>query len=529
MEFKHMLNKLRIEKNLSQSKLAEKLGISHQAVQKWESGDSTPDVERIIKIANFFGVTIDYLLHGTSARASEALMQQKTLRPAYAELHPWELYSEYLNTEFRQCTEEGLDIDAYEDVFTGIAKLPRGHHKTALANVLFDIVNTANYTEACPYSEPSEYDAICAERNGWSLPTVSLNPAVLQSKIEGAWYGRICGCLLGKPIEGIRTNELLPLLKETNNYPLSRYLSNAEMTDSVCSRYHFPLSGRCYADNITCAPADDDTNYTVLYQKIVDDYGRNFTPSNIADAWMYYQPKNAYCTAERVAFRNFVAGYRPPQSASYQNPFREWIGAQIRADYFGYINPGNPEAAAEMAWRDGCISHTKNGIYGEMFVAAMLAAAAVSDSIPEIIQAGLSQIPMRSRLYQAIIRIVDLYNNGTSPKDCFADIHQRWDEHNEHDWCHTISNAEIVVAALLYGNNDYARSICMAVETGFDTDCNGATVGSILGMKNGIQSIGKEWTAPISNRLNTAIFGAEIVEISQLVSKTLEHIHQKRP
>jgi len=526
MEFQHLLNKLRTEKKLSQSKLAEKLGVSHQAVQKWESGETTPDVEKLVKIANFFGVTLDFLLFGTSARAAEERMKTAPIYPAYNEMHNWELYSESLKTEYQQSTEEGLDIDTYKDVFDSISALPRGIHKTALANALFDVIHTAGQCGGYPYFEPSEYEAICKERNGWSLPCEPIRSDALKEKIEGAWFGRICGCLLGKPIEGIRTNELIPLLKETNNYPLNRYLLNADMTDSVCGKYNFPLANRCYADNIACAPADDDTNYTVLYQKIIDDYGRDFTPSNVADAWMYYQPKNAYCTAERVAFRNFVAGYRPPQSAIYQNPYREWIGAQIRADYFGYINPGNWEAAAEMAWRDACISHTKNGIYGEMFVAAMLAAAAVLDDIAQIIQAGLSQIPAQSRLYHAVLHIMEMYNSGVSQSDCFHDIHQRWDEHSGHDWCHTISNAEIVVASLLYGNNDYARSICMAVETGFDTDCNGATVGSVLGMKNGIRSIGKEWIAPVNGKLSTAIFGIDTIDIAVLIEKTMQHIAQ---
>ncbi len=253
--------------------------------------------------------------------------------------------------------------------------------------------------------------------------------------------------------------------------------------------------------------------------------GRNtHTPLNVAKAWLDCQPKDAYCTAEHVAFCNFVKGYEPPYSAVYKNPYREWIGAQIRADYYGYINPGNPELAAEMAWRDASISHVKNGIYGAMFVAAMLAVAAVTNNIEDIILSGLAQIPYTSRLYEEIMFVFDGYKNGVSQKDCFASIHKKYDEHTGYGWCHTISNAMIVAASLLYGGGDYGKSICMAVEAAFDTDCNGATVGSILGMANGINSISKVWTMPINDTLHTSIFGVGTVSISEMVKKTMEHI-----
>ena len=83
----------------------------------------------------------------------------------------------------------------------------------------------------------------------------------------------------------------------------------------------------------------------------------------------------------------------------------------------------------------------------------------------------------------------------------------------------------IVAAALLYGRGDFARSICMAVETGFDTDCNGATVGSIMGMRNGTAGIGEEWTKPVDDTLHTSIFGVGTVKISDMVEKTMEHLN----
>ena len=266
---------------------------------------------------------------------------------------------------------------------------------------------------------------------------------------------------------------------------------------------------------------DDDTNYTVLASVLVDRYGVDFTPWDVSRVWLDYQPKNAYCTAERVAFRNFVMGYNPPESAIYKNPYREWIGAQIRGDYFGYINPGNPELAAEMAWRDASISHIKNGIYGEMFAAAMIAEAAVCDDIREIVESGLGQIPATSRLTEDVKSVLAMYDDGKSVDDCFAFIHEKWNEYTDHGWCHTISNAMIVTAALIYGGGDYTRSIGLAVQTGFDTDCNGATVGSVLGMRNGFAALPSEWYEPIGDKLATSIFGVGTVKLSDMAKKTL--------
>ena len=430
----------------------------------------------------------------------------------------------YKNTslEYVQSIEEGLDVEAFKDVFLAAEKLPDCEAKEKIADALFGVVTNAPVRADYPHNEPSDLAGIRALRDGFDLSGEV--PSDIADKIRGAWLGRICGCLLGKPVEGLRTNLLVPLLKDTGNYPMTRYILSSDLTDEILARFDAGFDTRCWADLIDCAPVDDDTNYTVMAQLMIDRCGRDFTAANVGEMWLSCQPKNAYFTAERTAFINLVNGFRPPYTAVYKNPYREWIGAQIRGDYYGYINPGNASLAAEMAWRDASVSHIKNGIYGEMFISAMIACAAVSDDIEAVIAGGLGQIPATSRLYKAINEIIAMYKAGKTFEAAAEYIHTQYDEHSSHGWCHTISNAMIVVAALLWGRGDYGKSVCLAVQTGFDTDCNGATVGSVLGMMKGASAIGKEWTSPLRGIQDTSIFGVGKVKIDDLIAHTLDHV-----
>ena len=524
MKIGYLLNQLRTEAKLTQEQFAEIVGVSQQSVQKWESGSSMPNLDKIIFISKYFDVSLDSLILGNNNRIVEEMSKTRAITPQYQNLHDWEFYSSNLATEYRQSVEEGLDVERFNDLFSAVAMLPKNELKKKFGDLLFEIVHSAKQRENYPYIEPSDFEGIKNCSNFGAYSNLSYNAKDFEDKIQGAWTGRICGCMLGKTVEGICTNELVPFLKETNNYPMHRYILRSDLTSEVVNKYKYGFMGRPYADEIEGMPIDDDTNYVVLAQELIENYGKNFTSLDVANVWLTYQKKDAYCTAERVAYCNFIKGFYPPESAIYKNPYREWIGAQIRGDYFGYINPGNPQLASEMAWRDASISHVKNGIYGEMMIAAMLAVAAVTNDIETIILGGLSVIPTKSRLHESIMKILTAFRTGVSKESCFEMIHEDYDEYTAHGWCHTISNAMIVAAALLYGGGDYGKSICMAVETGFDTDCNGATVGSVLGMANGIQSIPTYWTKPINDTLHTSIFGVGTVKISDRVKLTLEHI-----
>ncbi|MDT8716818.1 helix-turn-helix transcriptional regulator [Clostridium sp. 19966] len=71
MSFQEKLQKLRKDKGFSQEDLAEKLGVSRQAVAKWESGQSYPEIDKIISISKLFNITIDNLLKDFQKKCEE--------------------------------------------------------------------------------------------------------------------------------------------------------------------------------------------------------------------------------------------------------------------------------------------------------------------------------------------------------------------------------------------------------------------------------------------------------------------------
>ena len=436
--------------------------------------------------------------------------------------HHWLYLSKVdLETERQQCSDEGKDLSSVEGEFDRLLESDLNEATNQHdAQTLLDRTIALPIKPDFPYEEPSDLDGIkAARRQRPTLAEMSLTDDQLFDKLYGAWLGRCCGCLLGKPVEGWRRPRMLGYLNDTGRFPLSDYIS-IDIPQEVKDK-HQMASDAAWAENITHMPEDDDTNYTTIGMVLMKQSGRAFTPEDMAVFWMQNVPLLHTCTAERVAYRNFCQLIDPPASAAFRNPYREWIGAQIRADFFGYAAPGNPELAAEYAWRDACISHVKNGIYGEMFAAAMIAAAFVSDDVPTIIRAGLGQTPEKSRLVESVESVLSWHESGRSYDEAVAMLHLQWNENDPHHWCHTISNAMVVAIGLLWGELDYGKSITRAVEPCFDTDCNGATVGSIVGAVLGAKNLPDQWTLPLNDTLHTGVAGYNVMKISAMARETL--------
>ncbi|MBA7571094.1 hypothetical protein ES708_12851 [subsurface metagenome] len=334
-------------------------------------------------------------------------------------------------------------------------------------------------------------------------------------KIYGGWLGRASGCTLGKPTEGFTREKIFKYLSSTSQYPLSDYIDfiNIKKIEQLD-----PLQLKATKGRIDGAPRDDDMDYPIINLICLEKKGKEFTSVDVGNTWLENLPYYLVYTAERVAYKNLINGYTPPESANHMNPYREWIGAQIRADMFGWISPSNPYQAAKLAFKDASLSHIKNGIYGEMFVAAMMASAFVNDDPIEIVKTGMKYIPTTSRLYEAVKYTMEIALSNDNWEKVWDIVMEKYGGYHA---IHTINNAVIVVLSLICGKGNFEKSIAIAVQSGFDTDCNGATVGSMVGVMNGAQALPSKFIEPLHDRLDSYIPEFAHSKISELAKRTL--------
>lgn len=395
--------------------------------------------------------------------------------------------------------------------------------------------------------EPTDLQSIRALARPFPCSTWSGSDAELRDRLHGAWLGRCVGCALGKPYEvfmhphnGLSSRERIRTYLQAvgeREYPIRAYAPPRSPAEDTTGPLCSPRSTRSRIDGME---TDDDIRYTLLGTRILEEHGVNFTSWHVARAWMSNLPYMSVCTAETQAFRNLVERYdfhlgsdwarQEPEVdwlwvRTRQNPYREWVGASIRADAFGYAFPGNPSLAAELAWRDARISHTGNGVFGSMFVAAMIARAFVEPDPPAIVEGALSHIPPASRLAQAIRRVLEGCIPGLTDDeamDLFDGIIGGLDP------VHAIPHAAIVAGSLLVGNGDVSRTLGLSIMAGRDTDCNGATAGSIMGAMMGPEVMPARLAEPLRDRIETGLIGPEHVSISGMGARSLGIVQQAR-
>ncbi|MEU5132276.1 ADP-ribosylglycohydrolase family protein [Streptomyces californicus] len=449
----------------------------------------------------------------------------------------WVQPEDLVGHELRQAAQDGRDAREIAERWyaagggpapdrAGASEPPAPPRLRALAGELLD--ELAALESPLAADEPTDLDAIVAACPHWPGPPEAV-PTVGRDRLHAAWLGRAAGCLLGKPVEKLPLDGIRALARAAGDWPLSTWFTARGVPAGLLAAH--PWNRRSaptsLAENIDGMPEDDDLNHPLLTLLLLQRHGRSFTTADLARLWLDALPAGRAFTAERIAYGNLLAGVEPPRTARLRNPFREWIGAQIRADVHGWTHPGDPAGAAAQAHRDAVLTHTGNGVYGAMFTAAALAVAAGGESdVHGCLAAGLRVVPPRSRYARAIRLGVGTARTEREFDTVVDRLHAVYDA--THHWVHVLPNAALLAAALTHADGDFTRSIGDAVSGGWDTDSNGATAGSLAGLLAGRpDALPERWTAPLKNRLATSVPGFDRVGFDTLAALT--HQEALRP
>ncbi len=377
-----------------------------------------------------------------------------------------------------------------------------------------DELATAPLRADWPYDEPS--DDATLERLGADVPPSPVDVADLPRRLRGAWLGRAVANTLGKPIEGLTRAEVETYLRAAGQWPQTGYVALLDPLPEGVSHLHesapFASAG-LFVD----VPRDDDIDWTILGLHLMERYGQGLTTADIETEWLDRIPFTQTFTAERAAYRNLIHGLHAPETAVVDNPYREWIGALIRADVFGYVHPGDPGAAARLALIDARLTHVKNGIYGELWAAALVSAAFATDSAEDALRVARRFVPGTSRLAAALDGIRDVHRDGASATDALDWIDSELGHYN---WVHTIHNAAAIAAGLLWGT-DFTTSVALTIAAGRDTDSSAATTGSVFGALHGDDAIPAGLVGTTHHRVRSSIRDFDRITIDELAARTL--------
>ena len=313
-------------------------------------------------------------------------------------------------------------------------------------------------------------------------------PHDYMDKVYAGWLGKIIGVRLGAPVEGWSYEQLKKVYGEIDGY-LVHYKDFA---------------------------ADDDSNGPMFFLRALQDYTHtsDITAEQIGLTWLNYAAyEHGFYwwggygkSSEHTGYLNLRSGIMAPGSGSVEQngaAVAEQIGGQIFIDAWGLVNPGDPARAAQYAAKAASVAHGGNGIYGGMFTAACISAAFIEQDVVKIIEAGLSVIPADCEYTRMAMDVIAYHKgNPSNWRDGFQFVKDHYGYDRYPGVCHIIPNSAVNVLSLLYGEGDFSRTLNICNMCGWDTDCNVANVGTIMGVRNGLAGIDhKKWREPINDFL----------------------------
>ena len=286
-------------------------------------------------------------------------------------------------------------------------------------------------------------------------------------KLRGMWLGQVLGNYAGRPME--RLADQTPYGGWTQPVDWATVLATPTWD------------------------GDDDTCFEFLNQHILSG-SADPTPADLTAQWEGHVMVGAFYVANQKARYLMDYGLSAPATGSHEWNVRWYaIDSQITTESLGSVAPGMRQRAADLAGRFGSISNDGYPVHAAQFYAAMYAAAAFESDVPAIVAKGLEVVPHTSRTYQVIQDVRDWY--AAYPEDWrdtqkeLYDKYYRYANGRYRYWIESTINTGLTTMALLYGQGDFAQTVQIGVQGGFDADCNPATAGGLIGMIRGYSGL----------------------------------------
>ncbi|MDA3960737.1 MAG: ADP-ribosylglycohydrolase family protein [Planctomycetota bacterium] len=352
----------------------------------------------------------------------------------------------------------------------------------------------------------------------------SADVSATAARVRTAFEASVCGCILGKPVEcNPSLDELRQAGEQAGCWPFNDYLPEALLTElSVvrgCRSGHWSQT-ETLRERIRYAAADDDINYSVMGMMLLEQHGLNFSQRDVAKMWFSNIPPGWAWGPERTQILNhgwnsILGGEADASWVTTWNPGSELCGAAIRADAYGFACPGDPATAAWLAYKDASFTHVRNGVYATMYIAAVIATAAVCDNALEVHRTALQYIPQNSRLASAVRFSIDAVAQASDWLDGYRRIH---DEYIDYSHCRVYQEIGTLVNTLHFAES-IDDGFCKQVMQGNDTDSFGCTSGSMCGMFMDPDRFDRRWLKPFQDTINIGLATVHEHRLSALAER----------
>ncbi|MFZ5827377.1 MAG: ADP-ribosylglycohydrolase family protein [Bacillota bacterium] len=391
----------------------------------------------------------------------------------------------------------GLDVSTAEPILDEaleafrLGDMARVH---GLTSRLLKALAEAPVDQASPYWRFTQVQTWEEHQGATNFPAaipVNVMTGEYAARVYAGWLAQICGGALGTALEGYTATRIAEVFGDVTGYVRDPNTYN------------------------------DDITFEIAFLEAYAARGHGVTSADIAEQWVALIPFG--WSAEHIALQNLKLGVYPPESGTRSNPFCEWIGAQMRGAVCGLVAPGDAREAARLAWVDGVISHSGNGVLGECFNAMITALAFVRQEMRPLVEETAALIPASTEYRWVLDQALAACREAGSPRAAWDRCEKLLEQYN---WVHAYPNAAAQIVALWFGDGDFDETMRLIAMCGQDVDCNAAQIATVIGVMRGEAAIPARWREPVGDLLQTYVRDRQRMSIRALAEQTVAAVRQ---